>query len=297
MEHIPVLLAEVLQQLALQPRARVIDATLGRGGYAEAILERIPEGRLVALDRDATAIAESRERLKRFEEKVSFHQVSYSEIATAARECVPADDIVADLGASRPQFDDPERGFSFREDGPLDMRMDQSQELTADTVVNHWDETLLADTIYKFGEEPKSRRIAKAICQSRPLRGTRQLAEVVERAAPFFYPKKGKVKRIHPATRVFQAIRIAVNNEIGELEQFLDSAPRLLAPGGRLAIVSFHSLEDRPVKWAFRRLEAQGFLNILTKRPVTPSEEEREANPASRSAKLRVAERSEQPWQ
>lgn len=294
MEHVPVLLAEVLEYLAPRPGAKVIDATLGRAGYARAILERAPQGHLVGLDRDGTAIAESRERLRRFEDQVSLAQVSYSEIATAAHKCVPADGIVADLGVSRPQFDDPQRGFSFREDGPLDMRMNQNQELTADQIVNEWDEERLADTIYKFGEEPKSRRIAKAICQSRPLRGTKQLAEIVERAAPFF---RGKGKRIHPATRVFQAIRIAVNDEIGELERFLDEAPRLLAPGGRFVVVSFHSLEDRPVKWAFRRMAAQGYLEILTKRPVTPGEEEREANPASRSAKLRAAERSEQPWQ
>ena len=294
MEHVPVLLAEVLEYLAPRPGAKIIDATLGRAGYAAAILERIPQGHLVGLDRDGTAIAESRERLEEFKERVTLHQVSYSEIATAARQCVPADGIVADLGVSRPQFDDPARGFSFREDGPLDMRMDQRQELTAGQIVNEWEESDLADVIYKFGEEPKSRRIAKAICQSRPLRGTKQLAEVIERAAPFF---RGKGKRIHPATRVFQAIRMAVNNETGELEKFLDEAPRLLAPGGRFVVVSFHSLEDRPVKWALKRMAAQGFMEILTKRPVTPGEEEIEANPASRSAKLRAAVRSEQSWQ
>jgi len=198
---------------------------------------------------------------------------------------------VADLGVSRRQFDTAERGFSFQFDGPLDMRMDQRQSLMAADIVNHYDERSLADLIFRFGEEKRSRRIAKAITQVRPIRGTRHLAEVVERAVP-----RAPRQRIHPATRTFQAIRIAVNHELEELGKLLNQAPLLLKQGGRLVIVSFHSLEDRMVKQALRRWAAREVVVILTRRVVRPSEEEIQENPASRSAKLRACERTQHEW-
>lgn len=199
---------------------------------------------------------------------------------------VPVEGIVADLGVSLEQLQDAARGFSFLTNGPLDMRMDPEQTLTAAQIVNYHGEKPLADLIYRFGEERRSRRIARAIVRARPLMGTRQLADVIERAAP-----RTGGKRIHPATRTFQALRIAVNDELGELEKLLETAPPLLEPGGRLVMVSFHSLEDRAVKLALRRWAEQGVLTILTKRVIRPGEEEVRANPASRSAKLRAAER------
>jgi 16S rRNA (cytosine1402-N4)-methyltransferase len=199
--------------------------------------------------------------------------------------------IVADLGLSRRQFEAPERGFSFQWEGPLDMRLDRSQDLTAADIVNHYDERRLADVIYRFGEERRSRRIARAIVRGRPIRNTRHLAEIVERAVP-----RAPRQRIHPATRTFQAIRIAVNDELGELERFLEVAPSVLRPGGRLVVVSFHSLEDRLVKQSFRNWAAQEMLRVLTRRVVRPSPREVAENPASRSAKLRACERTEIPW-
>ncbi len=194
---------------------------------------------------------------------------------------------------SRDQLEDADRGFSFQKEGPLRMTMDEGQALTAETIVNHYDERQLADLIYQFGEERRSRRIARAIVRERPIRSTTHLAEVVEKAVPRAPRQR---RRIHPATRTFQAIRIAVNDELGEAERLLAEAPLLLAPGGRMAVISFHSLEDRVVKQGFRRWKERGVLEVLTRRVVRPSEEEIERNPASRSAKLRVAERTELEW-
>lgn len=268
-----------------------MDCTLGEGGYAEAILGRLTSGHLLSLDRDADALAAARQRLEPFGGKVSFFHGSYGEIDSivGGRK---AQGIVADLGVSRRQFDTPERGFSLHWEGPLDMRMDQRQGLTAADIVNHYDERSLADLIFRYGEERRSRRIAKAIVRSRPIRGTKHLVGVVERAVP-----RAPRQRIHPATRTFQAIRIAVNDELGELEKLLERGPLLLTPGGRMVVVSFHSLEDRLVKQAWRRWAARDIVTILTRRVARPSEEEIQENPASRSAKLRACERTHTEWQ
>jgi 16S rRNA (cytosine1402-N4)-methyltransferase len=196
------------------------------------------------------------------------------------------DGIVADLGLSRLQIEDAARGFSFLTDGPLDMRLNCGQELTAERIVNHYGEEPLADLIYRFGEERRSRRISRAIVRARPLKTTKQLADVIERAAP-----RTKHGRIHPATRTFQALRIAVNDELGELDRLLEGGPPLLNAGGRFVFISFHSLEDRAVKLAFREWAARKVLKILTKHVIIPGPEEVRQNPASRSAKLRAAER------
>ena len=291
MRHYPVLLPTVLEYLNIDPAGTYVDCTLGDGGYAEAILERLTSGHLWAIDRDADALTATRQRLQAFGEKVTFFHTSYGEIdsVTDGRK---VQGIVADLGVSRRQFDVPERGFSLQAEGPLDMRMDQRQSLTAADIVNHYDEKTLADLIFRFGEERRSRRIAKAIVRSRPIRGTKHLVGVVERAVP-----RAPRQRIHPATRTFQAIRIAVNDELVELEKLLDRGPLSLTPGGRMVVVSFHSLEDRPVKQAFRRWEARDVVTILTRRVARPTEEEIQENPASRSAKLRACERTHTEWQ
>jgi 16S rRNA (cytosine1402-N4)-methyltransferase len=288
--HYPVLLNEVLEYLSVDPTGLYVDCTLGESHYAEAILARLDSGRLIAIDRDREAIESARDRLREWGGRVTLHHGSYGEIEAVLGEERPRG-IVADLGLSRGQFESPERGFSFQQNGPLDMRMDQTQQLTAATIVNHYDEREIADLIYGFGEERRSRRIAKAIVRGRPIRDTAHLAEIVARAVP-----RTPRMKIHPATRTFQAIRIAVNAELEELERFLEAAPPLLAPGGRLAIVSFHSLEDRRVKQAFRAWQARDILEPLHKRVVRPTDAEILENPASRSAKLRAAERTPNSW-
>ncbi|HYM09686.1 MAG TPA: 16S rRNA (cytosine(1402)-N(4))-methyltransferase RsmH [Bryobacterales bacterium] len=292
MAHVPVLLRETIEWLNIRPDGTYIDCTLGAGGHARAIAERLTAGRLIAIDRDPSAVAAARERLAGFGGRISFFQASFAGLREVCEKvwgqvgAMPIDGIVADLGVSREQLETPARGFSFLTDGPLDMRMDPNQELTAERIVNRYGEKPLADLIYRFGEERRSRRITRAIVRARPLQGTRQLAEVIERAAP------RTRERIHPATRTFQALRIAVNDELGQLETLLETAPPLLAPGGRFVLISFHSLEDRAVKQALRRWAARKVLAILTKHVVRPGEEEARANPASRSAKLRAAERT-----
>ncbi len=288
MAHIPVLLNEVVEWLRIQPAGMYLDCTLGAGGYARAIAERLTTGRLIAIDRDPYAMAAAQERLADLAGRVLYFQARFSELQRIWEQAgaMPLDGIAADLGVSREQLDRDERGFSFLTDGPLDMRMDPQQPLTVERIVNHYGEKPLSDLIYQFGEERRSRRIARAIVRARPLSGTRQLAEVIERAAP----RTGR-ERIHPATRTFQALRIAVNDELGELEKLLETAPPLLAPGGRFVVVSFHSLEDRMVKLAFRSWSQRGVLAILTKHVIRPGEQELQTNPASRSAKLRAAER------
>jgi 16S rRNA (cytosine1402-N4)-methyltransferase len=291
MAHVPVLLRETIEWLNIRPDGTYIDCTLGAGGHARAIAERLATGRLIAIDRDSSALAAARGRLAVFGDRISFFHASFAGLrgvlgkASEQVGAMPVNGIVADLGVSREQLETSARGFSFLTDGPLDMRMDPEQDLTSARIVNHYGEKPLADLIYKYGEERRSRRITRAIVRARPLKGTRQLAEVIERAAP------RTRERIHPATRTFQALRIAVNDELGQLETLLETAPPLLAPGGRFVIISFHSLEDRAVKQAFRRWAAQKVLAILTKHVVRPGEEEVRANPASRSAKLRAAER------
>ena len=291
MAHYPVLLPQVLEYLKIDSAGTYVDCTLGESCYAEAILARLRSGRLIAIDRDADAVESARERLHAYRDKVTLVRDSFGAIADIAGEAGPVQGIVADLGLSRGQFEAPERGFSFQREGPLDMRMDQRQELTAEQIVNHHDEKSLADLIYGFGDERRSRRIAKAIVRGRPIRDTVHLADVVRKAVP-----RTTHWRIHPATRTFQALRIGVNRELGELDRLLEDAPQLLTPGGRFVVVSFHSLEDRRVKQSFRLCAGRGVLKVLTRRVVRPGEAELEENPASRSAKLRAAERAHETW-
>jgi 16S rRNA (cytosine1402-N4)-methyltransferase len=281
--HEPVLLAEVLELLAVKPGGLFVDGTVGQGGHAEEVLRQSsPDGRLLAVDRDSETLASATERLQAFGARARFVHADYREIP-GLLQGEPADGILLDLGISSAQLDDPERGFSFQADGPLDMRMDRSHGETAAEVVNRLGEPELADLIYRFGEEPGSRRIAKAIATARRqarIRTTGELADIVRRAAP--RPKPG----LHPATRTFQAIRIRVNRELEGLGDTLAALARALKPGGRLAVIAFHSLEDREVKEAFRGLEQGGFRR-LTKKPLRPTDAEVRRNPRARSARLR----------
>ena len=285
--HTPVLVDEILHWLQIRADGIYIDATTGTGGHAFEIAKQLRTGRLVGIDRDAQALEIARERLKEFGERVTLVQGNFSsivEIATRLK-IASVDGIVADLGVSSLQLDTMERGFSFRGAGPLDMRMDSGAGETAAEIVNHWPERDLANLLYQFGEERDSRRIARNIVRQRPIRDTEHLATVVAGAQ-----NRGR-QRLHPATKTFLALRLAVNRELEELEQFLDQAPATLSSGGRLAILSYHSLEDRRVKHTFRRLAREGILTVLTKKVIEPTEREVAANPRARSARMRVAER------
>ncbi len=292
-EHIPVLLREALAWLAPRPGGRYVDGTLGGGGHAEAVLEAsAPSGRLLGLDADPAAVARVRERLARFGERVELVQSNFREVAeVAARHgFVPADGVLFDLGLSSFQLGESARGFSFQGDQPLDMRLDPSLPETAADLLNRRSESELADIFYRYGEERRSRRLARAVVARRarsPFRTTADLVETVIRALG---PKRG---RIHPATKVFQALRIAVNDELEALREGLRGAASILAPGGRLVVISFHSLEDRIVKQFFRGEAAASSVPLrpLTPKPVVPGPEEVAANPRARSAKLRAAER------
>jgi len=305
--HIPVLLEAVLDGLgvAQHPDGYFVDGTLGAGGHAAAVLEAAPRARLLGLDRDQNALALARERLAPFGARAMFRHASYEQM----RALVPAwlgsapgvDGILLDLGLSSMQVDDPARGFAFMKDGPLDMRFDPScGGLTAAEIVNTWDAVSLADILFRYGEERHSRRIAQAIEQARPIQTTRQLAALIEQT------HRGPREKIHPATRTFQALRIAVNDELGAVERVIPAAIDLLAPQGRLAVISFHSLEDRLVKQAFKT-EATDCLcpprqpvctcghvarvRLVTRKPIQPEDAEIAANPRSRSARLRVLEK------
>ena len=286
--HTPVLLQEVLEWMRIRPDGTYIDATVGLGGHAVEIAKQLKTGRLIGIDRDAQALEIARERLKGFEERVTLMQSRFSKIDEVARELKlrPADGILADLGVSSLQLDAPERGFSFRGAGPLDMRMDRGESDTASEIVNYRPEQELADLIYRYGEERHSRRIARAIVRARPIRDTEHLATVVAGAQKV----RGRQK-LHPATKTFLALRIAVNRELEDLEQFLDRAPATLNSQGRWIVVSYHSLEDRLVKRAFRKLAQQGVVKILTKHVIIPNVTEIANNPRARSAKMRVAEK------
>ena len=278
--HISVLAQEVIT--GLQMRAgHYLDATVGGGGHSALMLAADPGVTLTALDQDQQALAAAHRTLADFGDRVSFQQCNFAEFEPGNQQFAG---ILADLGVSSAQFDWSERGFSFRQDAPLDMRMNQQQGLTAAEIVNQWDETELANLIYTYGEERLSRQIARRIVERRPLETTTQLAETIFHSVPRSY----RYGRIHPATRSFQALRIAVNRELEVLERFLQTAPLWLEPEGRLAIISFHSLEDRIVKHAFKESE---LLRVVTKKPITPTEAETEQNPRARSAKLRIAER------
>jgi 16S rRNA (cytosine1402-N4)-methyltransferase len=286
--HTPVLLEEVLEWLRIKPDGTYIDATLGAGGHSEAIAKKLTSGRLISLDRDAQALELARERLKIFGVKVMVVQAAFSRIAEVARELgiPPVDGVLADLGVSSMQLDQAARGFSFREPGPLDMRMSAEDELTAEEIVNRWPERELADLLYREADEHDSRRIARAIVRARPIRDTAHLATTVAGAR-----KQWGRQRLHPATKTFLALRIAVNREMEELGQFLSRTPATMNSGGRWVILSYHSREDRLVKRAFQEGERNGTLRVLTKHVIQPAEEEMADNPRSRSAKLRCAER------
>ena len=288
MRHYPVLLEEAIEYLSVDPAGVYVDCTFGEGGHSEAILKKLTTGRLIALDRDSTAIEAGRERLAEYQDKLTLIHTEYSSVADFVK--APVQGILADVGLSRRHLE-PERGFSFMHEGPLNMAMDQGQRLTAETIVNHYGERQLADLIYQFGEERRSREIARAIVRGRPIRTTTHLAEIVEKAVP-----RAARGRIHPATRTFQGIRIAVNDELGELERLMEVAPSLLSPGGRMVAISFHSLEDRLVKQSFRSWKQEGVYEVLTRRIVRPSLDEIRKNPASRSAKLRASKRTALEW-
>jgi 16S rRNA (cytosine1402-N4)-methyltransferase len=286
--HTPVLLDEVLEWLRIGAEGTYIDATLGAGGHSAAIAARLTTGRLISLDRDAQALELARERLKIFGKRVTLVHKAFSKIAEAVHELgiPPVDGVLADLGVSSMQLDQAARGFSFREAGPLDMRMDAGDELTAGEIVNRWAEKELADLLYREADEHDSRRIARAIVRARPIRDTAHLATVVAGAR-----KQWGRQRLHPATKTFLALRIAVNREMEELGQFLLRTPATLTSGGRWVILTYHSREDRLVKRAFQEGERQGTLKVLTKHVIQPTEREMAANPRSRSAKLRCAEK------
>jgi 16S rRNA (cytosine1402-N4)-methyltransferase len=285
-----VLWREAIEILNVQPDGFYIDATLGAGGHAEGILRRLESGKLLGIDRDPAALAAARERLKSFGEKLIVMHGNFAEIDAlhAASGFPPADGLLADLGMSSLQLEDASRGFSFNAPGPLDMRMDPTTGATAADLVNQMSERELADLIFNLGEERHSRRIARGIVKGRPYRLTTELAQVVTRAIP----SRAALRHIHPATRTFQALRLAVNRELECLESLLAQALGVVKPGGRVVILSFHSLEDRMVKRAFQAWQRQGWARILTRKVVRPSEEEVRANPRSRSAKLRAAERA-----
>ena len=280
--HVPVLSRELIENLAVRPGGHYLDTTVGGGGHSKLILAAAADVRITAVDRDEEAIAAAKTQLADFGERISFVLNNFAEYQPKTT----FDGIIADLGVSSYQFDTAERGFSFRQTAPLDMRMDKQQSRTAAEVINFWDEKQLADIFFKYGEERLSRRIARRIVEQRPFQTTTELAEAIASCVPRQY----RYGRIHPATRVFQALRIVVNQELTSLETLLVSAPSWLKIGGRIAIISFHSLEDRIVKNAFR---SSPKLQVLTKKPITPQADELENNPRSRSAKLRVAERIE----
>jgi 16S rRNA (cytosine1402-N4)-methyltransferase len=287
--HTPVLVAEVVEWLRIQPEGTYIDATVGTGGHSLEIARRLTTGRLVGLDRDPRALEIARERLKEYGERVILVQAEFSKIGEVAGDLKlpPLDGVLADLGISSLELDSPERGFSFRWAGPLDMRMNPDATLTASEIVNQWPEKELADLLYRNAEERNSRRIAKAIVRARPIRDTEHLATVVAGVRKV----RGRQK-LHPATKTFLALRTAVNREEEELGQFLSRTPATISSGGRWVVISYHSLEDRLVKHTFRQLEREGSFHVLTRKVIQPGADEISNNPRSRSAKMRVAEKN-----
>src|SRR5882724_4461910 len=289
-QHVPVLLEEVLEYLNVRPGGVICDATLGLAGHSSEIAKRLGgRGKLIGFDRDPEAMEAAKVRLEEVRAElgeempeVVLEPRAFSE-ASSVIEPGSLNGLLADFGVSSLQLDEAHRGFSFRSDGPLDMRMDTRSGETAEQVVNQEDEEELANLIYEFGEERRSRRIARAIVRARPITTTAELARVISAAAPTM-----KGEKIHPATKTFQAIRIRVNDELGEIRTLLESAPSLLKVGGRLAVISFHSLEDRLVKDAMRDGAKAGIWDVSTKKPVIAGEDETDRNPRSRSAKLRV---------
>ena len=300
--HVPVLLKEAIHYLAVKRGGSYLDATVGLGGHSLEIARRLgAAGHLIGLDKDPAALETAQrnldagaadellkgELLKNDWPKIKLLHCSFAEVKEQLAG-QKLDGLLADVGVSSLQLDQAARGFSFQAEGPLDMRMNPHQERTAEQVVNQVDEVTLANLIYEFGEERRSRRIARAICRSRPIRTTAELADVISAAAR---PMNQAERRIHPATKTFQALRIFVNHELEDLTALLEAAPKIVKPGGRVVVISFHSLEDRIVKDAFRDGAKRGEFEVLTKKPVTASQDEMDRNPRSRSAKLRAAER------
>ncbi|KPK00665.1 MAG: hypothetical protein AMK71_08100 [Nitrospira bacterium SG8_35_4] len=286
--HVPVMREEVIENMNLKNSGVYVDATVGLGGHAEGILRNAKKCTLIGIDRDQEALDRARER---FIEYGNVHLVrdSFSNIRSVVNTLgfSEVDGILLDLGVSSLHLKSGGRGFSFLKDDPLDMRMDKGQDLTAEKVINTYSEKDLADLIWKYGEERRSRRIARSIAFARrksPVRSCSELAMIIEKSI-------GRSGRIHPATRTFQAIRIEVNRELEQLTDALEAGAGMLAKDGRLCVISYHSLEDRIVKNAFRELAKQGLFRIITKKPLTPGQEEKKVNPSSRSAKLRAAER------
>lgn len=284
--HVSVMAAEVMESLAVRADGVYLDATAGLGGHTALIAERLTKGLVIANDRDAESLEMARHATAEWAERIRFHQGTFGSLARAVREAGfdQVDGLVADLGVSRYQLTEPGRGFSFSSDGPLDMRMDRSSGITAADLVNQTAEKALADLIFQLGEERRARKVARAVVRARPIRSTLHLANVVERAVP-------RTGRLHPATKTFMALRMAVNDEPGELDRLLVLPPDLLAHDGRMVVISFMSIDDRKVKERFRELGREGRARVLTKHPLQPTEEEIARNPASRSAKLRVLER------
>jgi 16S rRNA (cytosine1402-N4)-methyltransferase len=283
--HFPVMAGEALSLLAVRPEGMYLDATAGLGGHTGQIAQRLTSGLVIANDRDPTSLALARRNTAEWSARIRFHKGTFGSLGEAVAEAgvQKVDGLLADLGVSRYQLTDPARGFSFMADGPLDMRMDQTMGTTAADLVNFTDEKTLADLIYRFGEERRARRVARAIVRARPIRSTLHLADVVLRAVP-------RTGHLHPATKTFMALRMAVNDEGAELDRLLEIGPALLQKGGRMVVISFMSLDDRKVKEKFRTLGREGRATILTKHPLQPSEDEIAQNPASRSAKLRALE-------
>jgi len=309
LEHKSVLVDEILGFLDLTDNAIVIDATLGLGGHTEAILKTFKHTKVIGIDQDQKALEKATDRLKAFSTRFQGIHSNFADISTVANDLniTEVDAVIADLGVSSMQLDDADRGFSFRFDAPLDMRMDTSRGLTAAELLEDLDQEEIANLIYRYGEERKSRRVARLIIERRdagqPVRTTSELARLVERAVG-----RSPKDKIHPATRTFQALRIAVNNELGILDEFIKDSIDLLKPNGKLSVITFHSLEDRIVKQAFQKFSGKCFcppriprcvcgaekrVEILTKKPIVPTEAEMSSNARSRSAKLRVCRKIE----
>src|SRR5580700_5739494 len=283
--HVPVMVGECLEYLAVRPDGIYLDATAGLGGHTGAIAKRLRSGLVIANDRDAESLEMAKRNTAQWADRIRYHQGSFSELRSAltASGVERVDGLLADLGVSRYQLMEPERGFSLMAEGPLDMRMDRSQGTTADELVNFTAEKELADLIYRFGEERRSRKISRAIVRARPIHTTERLARVIEEAVP-------RTSKLHPATQTFMALRMAVNDEQGELDQLLSIGPELVRSGGRMVILTFMSLEDRKVKQSLQALARAGRALMLTKHVVRPAQEETRDNPPSRSAKLRAVE-------
>jgi 16S rRNA (cytosine1402-N4)-methyltransferase len=296
--HVPVLLQDAIRYLNVRPGGTYVDATVGFAGHSLAIARQLgAQGQFIGFDRDPEALELARGKFEALSQELGEQMpqwVLHGEPFSAMSRFIAdssLDGLLADFGVSSMQLDQAHRGFSFQADGPLDMRMDPRRGVTAEQVVNQADEKVLADLIYEFGEERRSRRFARAIVRARPIETTAQLAKVLSSVAPAMKSERGR-HTLHPATRIFQALRIYVNAELDEIQALLNVAPRLLKPGGRLVVISFHSLEDRLAKDALRAGMREEIFEVFTRKPVTASEEETDRNPRARSAKLRAAERT-----